>query len=239
MIDTLRRFFSKRIQKVVSWLLWRNRALRSRKEKILMSPIPQPQLDYDEKISRTSNNPDDFCVISFGTRDGEYDKLLEELRNSCNKCGIQFNGETIPATKKINAYLFKPSFIKFKLLTKGKPVMWVDADSLIVDKIRLPGDYWDIGTVENNIESRRKIDPKLSLCVVFRPTIPALRFLETWEFLCNSYWMSRWMEQPGDHTRFSWTRHMQKEGQYTEKDITEYVSGKIIRDAGKEKEFRI
>lgn len=171
------------------------------------------------------------CVISFGTRDGFYDRFCETLQKSCDAHGVAHSIETIPPCGRINACLFKPSFIKFKLLTLNRPVIWLDADASLEGEFSLPDSKWDIATLSNNRES--EINKKAAVCIAFQPTVASLRFVETWEGFCSSQWTA-----PGlDHERMNYTREVMH-GQYVEADLSPYVSGKIVRDSGRKKEFR-
>jgi len=168
-------------------------------------------------------------VISFGTRDGRYDACARRLERACRAAGMQASIETIPACPPENAFLFKPTFIKVKLLTVGGPVLWLDADALVTQPIALPEGDWDVGTLPNNLGD--PVNPKAALCIAFNPTVAALRFLEHWEQLCAAHWL-----KPGhDHRRFNYAREILA-GHYEEGDLSDAVRGRLVRDAGREKE---
>lgn len=168
-------------------------------------------------------------VVSFGTRDGIYDAYARRLGESCDAAGMPASIETIPACPPDNAFLFKPTFIKVKLLTLGGPVIWLDADAVVSEPLQLPVGEWDVGTLPNNLPE--PINPKSALCIAFNPTIAALRFLEHWEQLCAAHWL-----KPGhDHRRFNYTREILG-GHYMEVDLSDAVRGRLVRDAGRRKE---
>jgi len=168
-------------------------------------------------------------VISFGTRDGTYDAFVQRLHESCRAAGMATSVETIPSCSRDNACLFKPTFIKLKLLTIGGPVLWLDADAVVSEAIALPQGDWDLATLPNNL--RDHVNAKAALCIGFKPTVPALRFLEHWEQLCAAHWL-----KPGyDHRRFNYAREILA-GYYREADLSEAVRGRLVRDAGRQKE---
>lgn len=199
---------------------------------------PQPSVRFspieDEKI-RAEEDPDAGTVeptlISYGTRNTKYADHLARLDSSALSVGNSTSFETIPKCDRRNACLFKPTFIKLKLLTLGTTVTWLDADAFLLEKISLPGGEWDVGFMDNNRKS--KLNEKASVCIAFRPTIPALRFIETWEHFC-SYTVAK----GSDHSKMNYTRFV-LEGEYTESDITPSVTGTLIRDYGKGKEQRL
>ncbi|PFG62907.1 hypothetical protein AXZ77_1494 [Thioclava sp. ES.031] len=201
--------------------------------RFLIAPAPNLRLDFLLPATGTAPAEDaPPLVISYGTRDGEYDLYAERLRQSCSGEGIASDIDTIPPCGRANACLFKPSFIKFKLLTHNRPVVWVDADAVLTGPIDLPGGGWDVGTLDNSRHA--ETNPKAALCIAFRPTLGALRFLETWEHLCSEPWL-----KPGlDHARFNDTRAILV-NTYSEIDLTAALSGKLVRDLGKKKEARV
>ncbi len=197
----------------------------------LIAPTPGLTIDLSEIGADQEASTAKPCVISFGTRDGFYDRFCETLQKSCDAHGVAHSIETIPPCGRINACLFKPSFIKFKLLTLNRPVIWLDADASLEGEVSLPNSKWDIATLSNNRES--EVNKKAAVCIAFQPTVASLRFVETWEGFCSSQWTA-----PGlDHERMNYTREVMR-GQYVEADLSPYVSGKIVRDSGRKKEFR-
>ena len=171
----------------------------------------------------------DFTVITYGTKDGIYDKYLNRLKESCHAHNINFHGETISPRSRAGATLIKPSFIKDKLDSFKKPVIWLDADAVISGSFQLPGDPWDVGVTPNTAYVDRKRNPVSAFLLAFRPTPSAFYFLDIWKRLCEANWI---VHRNLDHGRLSWAR-MIADYQYHEVDLTSYVKGKVTRDAGK------
>ena len=168
-------------------------------------------------------------VVSYGTRDGCYDVFAKRLEQSCHDVGMKTSVETIPQCVAENAVLFKPTFIKFKLLTLGHTLLWLDADAVVTGEIIMPTGDWDVATLHNNRDD--KVNQKAALCIAFNPTVAALRFLEHWEQLCAAHW-----HKPGtDHRRLSYTREI-LDGAFVEADLSEAAHGRLVRDAGRRKE---
>jgi hypothetical protein len=168
-------------------------------------------------------------VVSFATRDGTYDTYLHRLAEACASVGMRSSVETIPACPPENAFLFKPTFIKTKLLTRAGPIIWLDADALITERLVLPDGAWDVGTLPNNLPD--PVNPVAALCIAFNPTVGALRFLEHWEQLCSAHWL-----KPGhDHRRLNYTREILA-GHFVEADLSDAMRGRLVRDAGRGKE---
>lgn len=197
----------------------------------LVAPSPHSPLDLLPKEATKFDVavPAEPTVVSFGTRDGVYDVYAQRLQKSCRDVDQNVNIETFPAMPSSNAFAIKATFIKFKLLTLGQPVIWIDSDAVLKAPIILPQGEWDVGTLKNNHNNPK--NPIASLCIAFRPTVAALRFLEHWEQFCAAHWL-----KPGeDHRRLNYTKFV-LDGHYKEVDISEVVRGKLIRDVGKKKE---
>ncbi|MDC0116022.1 hypothetical protein OAH97_00920 [Octadecabacter sp.] len=196
----------------------------------LVAPSPHSPLDLlsNEALDFDIAESEEPTVVSFGTRDGVYDVYAKRLQESCEDAGQKVIIETFPAMPSSNAFALKATFIKFKLLTLGQPVVWIDIDSVLKAPISLPSGDWDVGTLKNNRNNPK--NPIASLCIAFRPTVAALRFLEHWEQFCSAHWL-----KPGeDHRRLNYTRFI-LDGHYMEADISEAVQGKLVRDVGKAK----
>ncbi|MCG5541616.1 MULTISPECIES: hypothetical protein [unclassified Halorhodospira] len=214
-----------------TYRLKKRRAKRTKRNLgFLLAPTPTFPLDVD--FSAADLSADRFRIISYATRDGFYDWQLDRLKQSCIDQGLSCATETIPNCSALNAQLFKPTFIKFKLLTLQATVVWVDADAIVTAPFSLPAEAWDLATVSNQKNPDK--NPILSLCIAFRPTIGALRFLEAWEHLCSAQWLGH----VGDHERLTSVRrlHISPAKAFTEIDISDRISGCIRRDIGKNKE---
>jgi hypothetical protein len=116
-----------------------------------------------------------------------------------------------------------------KLLTLGRPLIWLDGDSVITGHIELPDGDWDVGTLKNNIGD--EVNLIASLCIAFQPTVAALRFIEFWEQLCSAPWL-----HPGlDHRRLNYAYSVLSD-QVTSIELLPCVMGKLTRDVGSSKE---
>lgn len=173
-----------------------------------------------------------FVITSFATKEGNYDKALEVLENSCKSNNLETDFEIINSDFHSDITLHKPTFIKKKLQNLNCPVVWIDADALVLKSFSIPSDKLiDVGTVPNTIISKRYKNPKNSFIIAFWPNENALHFLNVWEYLCKP-WIT---EKYGDHRRFNWTRHILN-GLYSEVNLQNYLAGCIKRDIGKKKE---
>ena len=168
-------------------------------------------------------------IISFGTRDGEYDKHINHLKSKCLQYDIAHDLRIIDPTDRDTACLFKPVFVRDRLKENNRPILWLDADSDITGKIRLPADGWDVGVLPNPRWERRHISPITGFAFSFRPTEPSFKFLDMWIRLCE------FDLQKGDHARMIATRPL-LQGTYSEIDLTPHLIGKTIGDYGTKKE---
>ncbi len=185
-------------------------------------------LNTDIDLPEHGSSESDFTVVSYGTRDGIYDKYLQRLAGSAESQNINVDTETIPACSANAATNFKPSFIKFKLLTLNKPIIWMDADAFIAGALNLPTGIWDIGLIKN---TRNEKNPMASFIIAVKPSLASLRFLDVWENLCSTQ-----IDLPGsDHIKMTYTRDILHNA-YIEADLAESVRGSIIRDLGNQKE---
>ncbi|MCG5539060.1 hypothetical protein [Halorhodospira sp. 9622] len=220
--------------KLIQRTLYRFRKNRARRSKKNLGFIlaPTPTVPLDPEFGHSHLTDSGFTLISYATRDGFYDRQLERLKGSCEEHGITCDTNTIPNCSALNAQLYKPTYIKFKLLTLQKTVFWLDCDAILAAPFILPKEPWDLATVRNSKDPDD--NPVLSLCLAFRPTLGALRFLEAWEHLCAAQWLGH----IGDHERLSTVRrlHISPEKSFTEIDISRQITGCIRRDVGKSKE---
>ncbi|WP_210312676.1 hypothetical protein, partial [Allosediminivita pacifica] len=105
----------------------------SEPEQFLVAPSQCRMLDVDDSGSGNfgTKGHGESTVVSFGTRDGVYDTYLKRLEDCCRSVGQNVSVETFPAMGAENAFSLKATYIKFKLLTLGKPIVWVDADAVL------------------------------------------------------------------------------------------------------------
>lgn len=176
-----------------------------------------------------------MVIVSYGTRDGHYDRCLNRLRESIEPTGMRHDLRVIPRDGgKRMAQLQKPRFLLKSLDRHGEPIVWLDADSMVVGAFELPGGDWDIGLIPNNVLKSRSKNPMCSFVIGIRPTDRAKRFLEVWRYLCKWPNLSKYQ----DHKRMTWTREICKH-EYTEIDLSECLTGKLVRDIGNVKECAV
>jgi len=172
----------------------------------------------------------DFTVISYGT-EGIYARFLERLRYGCGAAGLSNDLVVQPRMKRIEAYLMKPDFIRAKLDRYGT-VVWLDADTTVLRPFSLPDGDWDVGVIPNTqLKSRRK-NPTSTFVLAFRDTEGSRTLLGIWSYLCA--WQELSLKRQ-DHKRFTWAR-MISEGRHTEIDLSDHLTGCLIRDIGTVKE---
>ena len=178
-------------------------------------------------------------VISYATRDGFYDRLLDRMATSARGAGLATSTETIPPCDRKAATLFKPSFIKFKLMTLGGPVLWADADSIFLDRIELPanlpGGGFDIGLVRNDRGASKAWGPEnpWAACLLYlNYSEGAFRLLDTWIALCANDLVKGY-----DHERLSLALDAVR-NRVRVRDLSAFVDGRFERDSGLRKQNR-
>lgn len=172
-----------------------------------------------------------MLIVSFGTQDGTYDRFLDRLGASCDQFGLRRDFRVIPPASRLEACLYKPVFIREMLEKHGEPVLWVDADAIVLRPVDLPGGAWDIGVLPNTSWLRRRRNPTSAFVMAAAATENAISFLEAWAYLC------RWpgLSKRTDHGRLTWTR-MIRSGTYQEINISSSLRRAIVRDYGLRKE---
>lgn len=74
-------------------------------------------------------------IISYYTKDWLYEKYAMEMRDSCDRLGLEHNIEELESK---NSYLancrMKPRYIYNTISSLKKPVLWIDADGGILKK---------------------------------------------------------------------------------------------------------
>jgi len=168
----------------------------------------------------------DYIIVSFATPSyAQYKTRLQEI------CVID---DVKGFTTKKNAYMYKPVFIKEKLLYYKKPVAWIDVDSVIYEKPKFESFDFDIGFVHRTNDIG--IDKITSAFMVFNYTTNSFKFLEVWEYLCKDEDISPF----GDHLRMLTARYLmtKKRKLYKEKNITDKVKNKIVFNPGTDREYK-
>lgn len=169
-------------------------------------------------------------VISYATRDGFYDRLLDRMAASARGAGLAVSTETIPPCDRKAATLFKPSFIKFKLMTLGGPVLWVDADSVFLVRPDLAAGDFDIGLLRNDRGPSKAwgghANPWAACLLYLNYSEGAFRLLDTWIALCANDLVKGY-----DHERLGLALAA-VQGQVRLRDLSAAVDGRFERDAG-------
>ncbi len=127
-------------------------------------------------------------IISYFTRGTLYEKDAADLRQSCEQFGLEYAIEGIDCFGSWDHHCcFKPAFILQKLEEFKRPVVWVDADALIVK----PPAFFQ--TLECDLavridEEREKSDPAwLRTGTVFiNYTKEGLKLTADWAALCQN-----------------------------------------------------
>src|SRR5690606_26731363 len=107
------------------------------------------------------------------TGDGKYDRFLERLAESCRLHGLHGDFRIIPPAPRLEACLQKPAFIREMLQKHDRPVVWLDADTMVRRRFELPEGAWDIGVVPNTSRFRRRRNPTSAFVIAVAPTKPA------------------------------------------------------------------
>ena len=155
-------------------------------------------------------------MLSFGTK-GIFEGYINQLRESLDRYDIPHELEVVPPqTKKYEAALGKPQFILDRL---NEPVLWLDADSLVLGPISLPNGEWDCGFLNHWGAKRNKVT---CCALAFQPTDRARDFLE------------RWAETCGKHSRgFNGSEHdrmlaIKANVEMNEIELTECLTGRLV-----------
>ena len=214
------------IKKIISWLIKKRQRSLGNSGLIGIGAVK-----FKTSVSTWASaySPNDFVVVSYGTRDTEYEEFINRLRLSCEECNIENDLKLIPNSGRVNACLYKPSFLKFMLITHDKPILWLDADSVIEKNFSLPSGDWDMSFITNNFQS--PVNKVGSWAVCFRPTLRSLRFLELWEQLCSTGEGISGL----DPRRLNYTRDVLS-NEFVESSLDNSLISAVLRDVGTFKE---
>jgi hypothetical protein len=122
-------------------------------------------------------------IISFYTRDTIYEKEVEDLKTSCQALGVQtfIEGIRDQGSWQKNC-CHKPLFILQCLERFQRPLLWVDADAILLRNPRLACTDADVGFYFNDFT--RKI--ARSGTIYTAPTEGACQFLKAWHCSCEA-----------------------------------------------------
>ncbi len=116
-------------------------------------------------------------LISFYTKDTIYEKEVEDLKHSCEALSID---HYIEERKDLGTWekncAQKPLFIYECLKKFKRPLLWVDADGIVLKKPSIDLKLCDFGLYFNNFRTRHA----RSATIYIRPTESAKQFLLLW-----------------------------------------------------------
>ncbi|MCB1106810.1 MAG: hypothetical protein KDK76_01790 [Chlamydiia bacterium] len=122
-------------------------------------------------------------IISFYTPNTGYEKEIEGLIQSCQKFNLPYSIDPIPnfGTWEKNC-CFKPKYILKKLLDLKRPILWLDADAIVVQRPTL------FETLESDVALRvvenvpnDHPSKMISGTLFFNHTPAAIEVLEEWD----------------------------------------------------------
>jgi hypothetical protein len=132
----------------------------------------------------------DFYVISFYTENSLYEKDVKDLVASCEKFHIPHVIESVPnlGSWEKNCCL-KPKYILEKIEELKKPVVWIDADAIVVQKPQIFPLSCDIAAYHQPLlrsESGRKTEEMIQSGTLFVNYTPnAVSLLKKWDRECE------------------------------------------------------
>jgi len=122
-----------------------------------------------------------MTVISFYTKNTIYEKEVEDLAASCRALEID---HYIEAREDLGNWeqncCQKPLFILECLEKFNKPLLWVDADGVVLQKPSLSFEEFDLGLYYNNVRTKHV----RAATVYISPTQAAKNFLKLWHQTC-------------------------------------------------------
>lgn len=138
-------------------------------------------------------------VLSYATSDAPHTVAgAARLRFDCARLGVAHDVAVLQPWGDRGAHCcHKPEYVLSRLYGSADAVLWLDADTVVLDSPAVPdGRGWDVGTVVNPFEASRL--SVSSAVIAFRPTAGAERVLRCWAALCRA---RRPGQRPHDHAR--------------------------------------
>ncbi|NGX38755.1 MAG: hypothetical protein KR126chlam1_00065 [Chlamydiae bacterium] len=126
-------------------------------------------------------------IISFYTKETPYEKEVENLIASCERFGLEHSIEGVESfgTRELNC-TFKPFFLLQKLQELKKPLLWIDADGVVVQKPKWQEAFAADLAVRMHPELADDHRSKVITSTVFiRPTDGAKVLLKLWIKQCQ------------------------------------------------------
>lgn len=123
-------------------------------------------------------------------------EAADKLRSDCENSRMPHWIEVIPTwgSEKNERTIYKPTFIRKMLANWDRPIMWIDADSRLLDHMKVKQYGSDVGLMPNPFGSRNNLLFS-SGAIWFNPTQASFDFLRMWESMCSGYWHTGF----GDH----------------------------------------
>jgi len=121
-------------------------------------------------------------IISYGT-ENTHGKYIKRLKESCEVLGYPHYLKVIPDNffkEGRFKYLYKPTFIRETLEKLNEPVIWMDADSLLIKAPALGKIDFDFGYVRSPPGSHKWFADS---CHIHAPS--NISFLKQWEVFCS------------------------------------------------------
>lgn len=124
-----------------------------------------------------------MIVISYGTKN-KYAECTLKLRETCEDLGIPHSIELMDdfGTKK-EQRTYKPTYILNKIQKLKCPVMWIDADSFLLQKPKVSVFDFDFGYLKASKPGKHWFADS---CHFHNYTKSQIEFLKYWKKLCAS-----------------------------------------------------
>lgn len=128
----------------------------------------------------------DPLIVSYSTLDSLYEEEIKDLILSCKSLNLEYsidNINTFGSWEKNCCY--KPKFILEKLLTYKKPLLWVDADAIIIKKPIIDNFLNDDFAFRFKYDEKNNKKSIRSGTIFINFTNQAINFLKAWDLECQ------------------------------------------------------
>ncbi len=128
----------------------------------------------------------DPLIVSYCTKDSLYEEEIKDLILSCASLKLEYSIESIVSLGSWEKNCcYKPKYILEKLITHKKPLLWVDADAIIVKKPIIDNFLnYDFGFRFKYDENKNKKSIR-SGTIFINYTPESINFLKTWDIECQ------------------------------------------------------
>lgn len=166
-------------------------------------------------------------IISYGTRE-KHETSIKRLSRSCKalnaECYLKVIDDDFFSEERFK-YLYKPTFILNSLLEFRRPVIWMDADSILVDRPRIEHYDFSFGYVRSPEGSKKWLADSCHI-----HTLGNVKFLKVWIEFCEKE------KGHSDHRQLINTFEHMKD-RVASIDVSEWFKGCYIRNYGKRDEI--